>query len=345
MSGDTLLWVALAACLAGSAFFSGTETGLMSVSRVRLRRSPAAGTPRGLRLRRILRDLEDAVMTCLVGNNLVNVAFSALVTMLLTERLGDAGQGVAVAVVSAVTMVVGEILPKVIFREYPERLSLAVLPAFSVVMAALWPVRQLLRGYRRLWERLLPPAGGNRRRLDRGSLAALMRTHAQPSNQERGFGEILDRFLQLAHRPLASLMRPLDAVVSVGPEATVAECLAVASRSGLSRLPVSREDGTVLRAYVTARDLLFLPPESAGEAVPRRLLRPFVLVDARMTPYEVFEELRGQGNQMAAVCDAGGNPLGLITLEDLIETVMGSIHDEFDPQATAAAAAGMKESA
>lgn len=336
--GDLLLWAGLATCLAGSAFFSGTETGLMSVSRVRLRRSAAAGTPGGLRLRRLLRDLEEPVMTCLVGNNLVNVAFSALVTMVLTSRFGDAGQGLAVAVVSIVTMIVGEILPKVAFRAYPERLTMAVLPAFTVVMMVLWPVRVMLRAYRRLWQRLLPGDGRSRSRLDRGSLAALMLAHTPPSNQERGFGEILDRFLQLAHRPLATLMRPLGSVVAVGPEATVAECLAVAARSGLSRLPVSREDGVALRAYVTARDLLFLPPEAAGDPVPRRLLRPIALVDERMSAYEVFEELRGQSNQMAAVCDPAGNPLGLITLEDLIETVMGSIHDEFDRQPAAPAA-------
>lgn len=327
------------ACLVASAFFSGTETGLMSVSRVRLRRSAAGETPVGRRLRRLLHDLEEPVMTCLVGNNLVNVVFSALMTVVLTERFGEAGQGLAVAVVSVLVLICSDILPKVIYREYPERLTLASMPVFTVVMAVLWPVRWVLRGYRRLWQRLLPSPDGHRRRLDRKSLAALMLAHTPLSNQERGFGEILDRFLQLAHRPLTALMRPLEAVVAVGPESTVAECLAVAARSGLSRLPVTREDGCVLQAYVTARELLFLPPESAAMTVPRRLFRPFVLVDARMTPYEVFEELRGQANQMAAVCDPAGNPLGLITLEDLIETVLGSIHDEFDPQAGAGSTA------
>ena len=327
------------ACLVGSAYFSGTETGLMSVNRVRLRRSSDGDSPRGRRLRSLLHDLEDPVLTCLVGNNLVNVAFSALVTVVMTAQFGDKGQGLAVGLVSLVVMIFGEVLPKVIFREYPERAMLATLPVLSAVMLVLWPARWVLRGYRRLWQRLLPSVGGSGRRLDRGSLAALMLAHTPLTNQERGFGKILDRFLQLAHRPLTALMRPLETVVAVGPEASVAECLAVAARSGLSRLPVSREDGTVLQAYVTARDLLFLPTELSDQSVPRRLWRPFVLVDARMSPYEVFEELRGQANQMAAVCDPAGNPLGLITLEDLIETVMGSIHDEFDPQAAAGPAA------
>ena len=338
---DNGLFITLAclACVLASAFFAGIETGLVSVSRVRLRRSPAGDTQRGRRLRSLLRDLEDPVLTCLVGTNLVNVVLSALMTIALTERFGEAGQGLAVVVVSAVMLVFGEILPKVAFREWPERLSLAMLPVFLAFMAVLWPVRMVLRGYRRLLQGLVPSSGHSRRRLDRGSLAALMLAHAPPSQQERGFADILDRFLQLAHRPLKALMRPLDAVVTIGPETTVAECLAVASRSGLSRLPVTREDGCALQAYVTARDLLFLDAEMLERPVPRRLWRPFVLVDARMTAYEVFEELRGQANQMAAVCDPAGNPLGLITLEDLIETVMGSIHDEFDPQVAAGPAA------
>lgn len=327
--------IAVAACVVASAFFSGIETGLMSVSRVRMRRSAAGDTPRGRRLRALLRDLEDPVLTCLVGNNLVTVALSALMTVALTARFGDAGEGLAVVIVSVVLLLFGEILPKVAFREWPERLTMAMLPAFLVVMAVLWPVRMVLRGYRRLLQGLVPSSGDSRRRLDRGSLAALMLAHSPPSQQERGFAEILDRFLQLAHRPLTALMRPLDTVVAIGPETTVAECLAVAARSGLSRLPVTREDGCALQAYVTARDLLFLDAEIQERPVPRRLWRPFVLVDARMTAYEVFEELRGQANQMAAVCDPAGNPLGLITLEDLIETVMGSIHDEFDPQVAA----------
>lgn len=327
------------ACVIATAFFAGIETGLMSVSRVRLRRSAAGDTPRGRRLRALLRDLEDPVLTCLVGVNLVGVALSALMTVALTARYGDAGEGLAVAIVSIVVLVFGEILPKVAFREWPERLSLAMLPVFLVVMAVLWPLRMVLRGYRRLLQGLVPSSGHSRRRLDRGSLAALMLAHAPPSQQERGFADILDRFLQLAHRPLTALMRPLGAVVAIGPETTVAECLEVAARSGLSRLPVTREDGCALQAYVTARDLLFLDADLAERPVPRRLWRPFVLVDARMTPYELFEELRGQANQMAAVCDPAGNPLGLVTLEDLIETVMGSIHDEFDPQVAAGPAA------
>jgi CBS domain containing-hemolysin-like protein len=125
-------------------------------------------------------------------------------------------------------------------------------------------------------------------------------------------------------------MKPVEELVRIGPESTVGECLEVAARSGYSRLPLTREDGRQLQAYVLVRDLLFLPREFHDRTVPRRLWRSFLQVDVRMSPYEIFEEMRGQRRQLAVVVDPGGNPLGMITLEDLIETVTGSIRDEFD---------------
>ena len=81
------------------------------------------------------------------------------------------------------------------------------------------------------------------------------------------------------------------------------------------------------------RDLLFLPLADHEIVLPRKFIRRFLLVDERMSPYELFEELRSQGRQLSVVVDGIGNPLGMITLEDLIETVIGSIRDEFDPPA------------
>jgi putative hemolysin len=121
--------------------------------------------------------------------------------------------------------------------------------------------------------------------------------------------------------------------VTVGPDVTVAECLATASESGFSRLPVTREDGRDLQGYVLVRDLLFLSLQEHDRILPRKFIRSFLLVDERMSPYELFEELRSQGRQLAVVVDGNGNPRGMITLEDLIETVVGSIQDEFDPPA------------
>jgi CBS domain containing-hemolysin-like protein len=315
--------------LAFSAFFSGAETGYMSVSRVRLQRIMPTDRERAGLLSRQLRDIEQPILTCLIGTNLFNVLFSAVATVALTARFGTQGQGIAMAAVSVLVILFGEILPKVLFREFPEPLTLAAARGVAVAMTLTAPVRWVLRQYTRLWKRLLP-AGVGEDPLDRRRLAALLLTNTVPRPNDNRFATALNRYLQLAGHSLAESMKPVEELVRVGPDSTVGECLAVAARSGYSRLPLAREDGRHLQAYVLVRDLLFLPREFHDRTVPRRLWRSFLQVDARMSPYEIFEEMRGQRRQLAVVVDPGGNPLGMITLEDLIETVTGSIRDEFD---------------
>lgn len=334
MSGTVLGWdltiaVALVA-LAGSAFFSGCETGYMSVSRARLHRTGAMASPRGRRLAGQLAHIEDSILTCLIGTNLFNVLGSAVVTVALTARYGPRGEWLALLIVATFVIVGGEVLPKVIYREYPERMMLASVPLATGARTVLAPVRWLLRGYTVLLGKVLPPPRADSEG-DRRSLAALLLSNAVPAADDRRFAELLDRFVRLAGRSVAGLARPLDAVVAVPAYAPVSECLAVTARSGHSRLPV--RDGDVVTAYVLARDLVLLPEAERERILPRRLWRPLLMVDGRLSPYAMFEEMRGQGRQIALVCDPNGNPEGLITLEDLIEAVVGAIADEFDPPA------------
>lgn len=322
-----------------SAFFSGSETGYMSVSRVRLRHIETAGNPLARRLGSQLRNIENPILTCLIGTNLFNVFFTALVTTEFGARFGPRGDWLAVGFVSVLVILFGEILPKVLYREFPEKMSLASLPAVTLAMGLLLPVRWLLRLYTNLWRHILPEGEPGQEGLDRRSLAALLLTNTVPSEGDQRFAGAMDRFLELAGHPLSGIMKPLDQLVAVGPDVTMGECLAAAAESGFSRLPVTREDGHHLQGYVLVRDLMFLSRDLHGDILPRKFIRPFLLVDERMSPYELFEELRSQERQLALVVDAIGNPLGMITLEDLIETVIGSIEDEFDapPVGTTAA--------
>jgi len=316
-------------CLAMTAVFSGAETGFMSVSRVRLSRGNQGGRFATSKLRALLRDIEDPILTCLIGTNLFAVAFTAVITAALSHR-GAHGELLSVAVSSVVMITFGEILPKVLYREFPERLTVATVPLVSVSMTVLTPVRRVLRGYTALWRGVLPQDESSHTGLDTQGLAALLRTRPGQGPDDQRFTQALDSFLRLAGLPLAQLMRPLDEVVSITAETSVADCLAIAARSGFSRLPIASAADGDLRAYVLVRDLLFLSRKDHARSVPRKLWRTLLLVDERMSPYELFEEFRSQGRQVAVVADTRGRPRGLLTLEDLIEKVVGSVRDEFD---------------
>lgn len=317
-----------------SAFFSGSETGYMSVDRVRLRHQKHDRSAAGRGLVRQLRSIEDPILTCLIGTNLSNVIVSAVITLQLTERYGAGAEWLAVPVAGILVILFGEIIPKVLYREFAEPLTLLSSRPIALFMFVLAPVRWVLKGYSWLLRRVLPgqaddSAGG----LDRRRVAALLLGHAGPETErDERFAVVLRRFLALATQPLWSVMRPIEQVVSVTGEATVGDCLALAAASGYSRLPVARRPGGDLTGYVLVRDLLFRPLSEHSLPVPGNLVRRLLLVDGRLSPYGLFEEMRSRETQLAVVVDPAGNPRGMITLEDLIETVFGSLRDEFDPE-------------
>lgn len=326
-----LVGAVLILCLLLSAFFSGSETGFMSVSRVRLRREGRVETRPVRLLLDLLKNIEDPILTCLIGTNLFNVIISAVLTVAMTALFGHNGELVAIAVGATLVIILGEILPKVLYREFPENLTLASVAGIKLAMVIFWPVRILLLGYTQLIGAIQGKSNDDSgQSLDRRSLTALLLTNSSMNPEDRRFAQLMDKYLELEDITLGPIMHRLGQLVSVGPEATVRECLDTAAEHGFSRLPVKSEDGQRLLAYVLVRDLLFLPREDHDQPIPRNLWRSFLLVDVRMSPYELFEILRHRNAQLAVVADPRGNLLGMITLEDLIEAVIGSIHDEFD---------------
>jgi putative hemolysin len=333
MNSPDLVTLALVASVLGSAFFSGCETGLMTVSPVRLHRLLQAGDARASNLGRWLERLDDGILTCLVGTNLCNVAASAITTAVLSAVLGARGEGLAVLAASLALVVFGEILPKVLYREYPEQLTIRSLPLLGAFRLLISPVRWLLGGYARLLQRL-DRADDQTPRQERAALTSLLAS-SQPNPRDRRFRRGMHRFLRLSHRRVTDLMRPRADLVTITRDLTLTRVLEIAARSGYSRLPVQGTRGDLI-GYVLVRDLLLAEGSEGHQAqlpgapVPSGLVRPLLLVDASLSPYELFEELHARGAQLAAVVDAAGRSLGIVTLEDLIEKVTGAIADEFD---------------
>ncbi|MBA4377582.1 MAG: hypothetical protein C0395_02845 [Gemmatimonas sp.] len=332
--------VVLMACLTASAFFSGVETGLMSTSRIRLRtllrRKPH---PRAAALRRLLARIEDPVLSCLIGNNLVNVSFSAVLTAALAARYGDRSEFAAVAIATVLMVIFGEIIPKTVYREYPERLSLASVRPLRAVMLLLAPARWVLLAYSSLIDRLLPGRGHRAEGavIGREAMHHLMSAHPAAAQDGR-FNELLARCLALSDLNLDAVMTPWERVDSLPRAADAATCRRLAAASGYSRLPVLGDDQREVQGWVLVRDLLLSEAmRQDWRRIPDALLRTCPRVDREMSPWGLFEEMRWQRQQMAVVVDAGGNPLGMVTLEDLLEVLVGSIEDEFDDDADRAA--------
>jgi CBS domain containing-hemolysin-like protein len=199
-------------------------------------------------------------------------------------------------------------------------------------MLLLAPLRRILMAWSRLVSRLTPTAAGEAQggRLHRDALANLLTVHPRAAGDD-GFAELIDRCLDLSNLTLRVIMTPWHRVRVLPRDTSSSACREAAAASGFSRLPVSDgRDGAIL-GWLLVRDLVLSQQEwTAEDGVPEALLRTCPWVDQAVSPWALFEEMRWQRQQMAIVVDTDGNTQGLVTLEDLLEILVGSIEDEFD---------------
>ncbi|MBT3317482.1 DUF21 domain-containing protein [bacterium] len=331
-----LLTVAIVAvaCVLGSAFCSGIETGLMSTSRIRIYLREQEKRSKSLsRLKKMLLRIEDPILTSLIGTNLFNVIGTSVVTAYLTTLYGTKGDLAAATVMAIVIIIFGEIIPKVLYREFPESLTTQSVPTLRLLMILMVPLRWIMMQYSRWLDFVLPgESTGYGDDISREKMGHILSAY-QPDNMDQQFKVIANRCLALSSTTIEPLTKQIDKAVCLKEDMTMKQCRAIAVLSGYSRLPVLN-NAKRLTGWVLSRDLLF-QDKQAEDKLPDDIIRKAVLVQRVMSPWDLFEELRWHKQQIAFVVNIHGDPTGLVTLEDLLEVVVGSIEDEFDIQQVA----------
>lgn len=309
-----------------NAFFAGVETGFTSARRVRLVHWARAGRPGARLAARLSERRETAIVGAVVGNNVAVVAGTGVATALAVRAWGSDGEALAAIIMASVNIVFGEILPKTAFRSRPEPLIVASAGAFLVLDRLIAPMRilavQLSRGL--LW--LLgvrseePELSFTRERL--AQHFALSRSAAGLDPDE---DRLLRSFIDHARRPVASVATPLEQVTTVPHDALAQDVLRRVRETGHSRLPVLGPDGAVV-GLILFRDL----HASVSSAPISHHIRDAVRIPAAMGLDEAIGALTERQVSLAVVESSDGVPLGVVTLEDLLEPLVGDILDEHD---------------
>jgi putative hemolysin len=311
--------------VAGVAFFAGGETAFISSDRFRVR-GMATRSVRGAATARWLLDRPNMfVSMALVGTNICVVLASSLATDLLAGPLGKYAVPVSTFGMTAIILLFGEIAPKAVGRANPEKFMLEASPYMVAAYYLLYPVARAMASIAWL---VTAAAGRSKDRssvVTRGEIRALVKEAAQT-----GFGTTPNtyahRALDLSRMKVTGVMLPMDDVVSLDAEATVGEALQVASRWGYSRYPVYRRTQADLVGILHIKDLLGAPEDSkvhfftrAGNFVPETA-----------TIKQVMPAMQEDLRHLAVVTDEYGRPIGILTFEDLVEEIVGEIHDEYD---------------
>jgi CBS domain containing-hemolysin-like protein len=310
-----------------SFLFSGMESGVFALSRVRIRRLTRAGNSNARRLHRYLENPEDFFWTILAGNTLMNFAVASLIVIGSRNFLREHPALFAIAfVLGALLFYAGcELLPKMLFRLYPNRLCLWLSKPFSVVHFLLRPIVALLRWFS---AGLLRLTGGStfapRLFGTREELRVLMQESAQEfSSEERS---MINRVLDLQNLTVSHVLVPMSRAATVTSETLVADALVLCRERGLSRLPVWRVDGKTQRiaGLFNLKSLLYrtdlVPQKKVGEYV-----KPATFVDADMRLQEAMRHLQRAGQRLAIVLARDGREIGIVSLQDVLKAIFGEV--------------------
>lgn len=321
-----LAWSLIALSVLLNAFFAGVETGFTSARRIRLLHRARNGSRTAGLAALLLRRRENMIIAAVVGNNVAVVAGTAVATSAFVAWYGGAGETWAAVVMSALNIVFGEILPKALYRSHPELLLSASAGPFWLMSRVLLPLQWfalvLSRGLLTL---LGQGTESGVPRLSRERLLRIFRMSRERGEVGEGEDALIHRFVNASRLPLTHVLTPVEQVATLSAGSTAGDALALVHDTGHSRLPVRHADGE-LGSLVLFRDLMDADPGDTLERYHRSLL----YLPERMGLDEAIAALTTAQLSLAAVVDAEGHSVGIVTLEDLLEPLVGDILDEHD---------------
>lgn len=313
-----------------SAFFSASETALMSISKIRVRHLVDAEVKGSKKLDLLLSDTDKLLSTILLGNNAVNIGASSLATSLAIGFWGDTGVGIATGLMTLIILIFGEITPKSLAVRFSEPISLKVAPFMLLLVKVLTPVVFILSKITGLFVRIL---GGDpnykKPSLTQDELKTIVNVSSEEGVIEDDEKELICNIFEFGELKVKDIMVQRMDIVAVPITATYTEIVDIFKESKFSRLPVYEENLDNIVGLVFAKDLLFLDCNNDKFEITK-IMRETHNTYEFLKVSDFFKEIQSKQNHIAIVYDEYGSVAGLVTLEDVIESVMGDIHDEYD---------------
>lgn len=311
-----------------SGFFSGSETAFMSANRVRIRELANDGDDKASRVDYLLNDQTKLLTTILIGNNLVNIAASAIATSIAINLFGSKGVGIATGIVTFVILVFGEITPKSLGNskpiKYAKNASTILLWLEKILYPIIWFFTFLI-------EKLI---GENKMISSAFISEEEIRRFVNVSEEEGAIKEsekeMIQSVFEFDDTIVKEIMVPRIDMVCISKEASINELVVLAVEQGHSRIPVFEESIDDIIGLIYVKDLLQLLQEGKGGLTLENLIKPIYFIPESKQINKLLKEMQNRREHMAVILDEYGGTSGLITIEDLLEELVGDIQDEFD---------------
>ena len=319
------LWVALVILVGFSAFFSASETAFSSLNQIRLKSRAEDGDSSAARVLAMAEQYDKLLSTILIGNNIVNIAAASIGTILFTQMLGaERGATMSTIVLTIIVLIFGEVTPKSLAKEMPEKVATAVSPFLVLLMALMTPLTWLFTQWKKLLGHFVH--SGEADTITEGELMTMV-------SEAENDGELTDRESELIRSAIEfddveveEILTPRVDVVAVEDDIPLEELAQTFAESGYSRLPVYHGTIDNIIGVVHEKDFYIARLKKATKIDD--LVVPTLYTTGSTQISQLLRTLREQHHHLAVVVDEYGGTEGIITLEDILEELVGEIWDE-----------------
>ena len=305
------------------------ETAFSTVNKIRLKHQAANGSKKAERALKIAENFDKALTTILVGNNIVNILSSALGTVIFTELFGAAGVAVATAVMTILVLIFGEIMPKSFAKQHAESCALAFSGLLGTIMWVLTPISAIFAFLQRAMAKL--SKGEDAPNFTEDELKYIINEIEDPGVLEEQESELVKSALEFDETTIEQILVPRVKVVAVERNDDPDEIMEIFIRDRYTRLPVYDKSIDNIVGLINEKDFFKLKFHSEGKPITiEDIIQKALYVSEMKLISEVLYEMQRTKIHMAIVKDQYGGTSGIVTMEDIIEELVGEIYDETD---------------
>lgn len=310
-----------------SAYFSATETAYSSLNKIKLKSIANKGNKKAKLALELSEKYDSVISTILIGNNIVNIATASLATVLFTKLLGSSGVTVSTIVMTILILIFGEISPKSIAKDIPESFAIVSAPLLNAFCIILKPVNNLFC----LWKKVISKVFKIQKHS--GITEDEILTIAEEAENEGGINpqqlEIIKSAIELNEQEVIEAFTPRVDMIAVKDSCSKEELLNLFIESGFSRIPVYHDNIDNVIGIINEKDLINIVVNNNNEEISS-IIKPLNVIQPHMKLSHLLKVLQNNKSHMALIADEYGGTMGIITLEDILEELVGEIWDEHD---------------
>ena len=327
------LWIMIAIliiCVALSAFFSASETSFTSVNRVKLKTMLQNGQKRAKVTLELVDDYDRLITTILIGNNIVNIAASSLATSLflvLLNNQANLATTVSTVVMTIIVLIFGEVCPKAIAKEAPEKLAMTIAPVLKTLCMVFAPIARVFSALKNLFTKLFQTEEDES--FIEEELMTMVDEAESEGDMEHHEGELIRSAIEFNDdRDVLSVLTPRVDVTSIEDTATMEEAAELFRNSGYSRVPVFHEDMDHIVGILNEKDFYLMLHQGCTDIT--QIMKPPVYAPTTLKLAKLLKLFQAQKTHLIIVLDEFGGTEGIVTMEDVLEELVGEIYDEHD---------------